>query len=56
MERAGPQNGVLEEHGEPALEHRPAARMIQQLPHCDLIAFEFHALTSNPVYAAVSQI
>lgn len=51
-----PQDGMLEEHREPALKHRPAARMVQQLPYCNLIAFEFHALTSTPVYAPVTQI
>lgn len=51
-----PQDGMLEEHREPALKHRPATRMVQQLPYCNLISFEFHALTSNPVYAPVTQI
>ena len=38
------QHGVLHQHGETALKHRPGPRVVQQLPHRDLIALQVHWL------------
>ena len=38
------QHGVLHQHGETALKHRPGPRVVQQLPHRDLIVLQVHWL------------